>query len=614
MITSKLFTSHNQAVASRGFVLPLVLVGIIILMALIVGATMTDYHTRLQAVQNKSQTEAMLAAEAGYERAIFWMSQQSDILGAIQEGADSGNLDFGTSTCEYGIDFHGYIGARPVFRVVSTGTSGRPSFTKVVDVDVVQETSGWAMGKCQVPYTATTTGEVIFANGEIITMPLHINNLGDSPDDRDIYITGSPQFRRKVEMGESRKTSGGTDKYSGVMTCFQDGIAFDQPNVRITDTAAVQSKIERFRQSTLAAFRFEPNGVANVYTPSTANVEMTRLSAVQLEFYKVGTAGKVRITNNCTVLGYRRTSDSKTWDFNSVGSSFSKYYIYAYHFAPDYNYFPPVEVNIGDTYTTQSFGGYTSESGGQIYVNGNVIIGGCSTTDPNQIVKGKISVVATGNIWIADSIHVDGDHDANGMPVVDDPDTVVDEGNPNVLGLIAKGVVKVVDPGMSTWGSTNSPGPSPNYYPADANGTACSTKIGSTVYTGAGKNHYYVPIGNGASIFNPNRTLPHNTVVEAAITCGGGGWGAENVQRISGSTTYGGRKEYSAGVQDNIIVHGSIQEVLRGVVGIGGSPPDGYLKQYVIDLRLMSGILPGDIWFSGKYIPAPAGWHDHSPD
>ena len=64
---------------------------------------------------------------------------------------------------------------------------------------------------------------------------------------------------------------------------------------------------------------------------------------------------------------------------------------------------------------------------------------------------------------------------------------------------------------------------------------------------------------------------------------------------------------------DNLIVHGSITEVVRGVVGLP-SYNDGYLKDYTIDTRLMSGILPGDIWFSGKYIPAPAGWHDHSPN
>jgi hypothetical protein len=31
-----------------------------------------------------------------------------------------------------------------------------------------------------------------------------------------------------------------------------------------------------------------------------------------------------------------------------------------------------------------------------------------------------------------------------------------------------------------------------------------------------------------------------------------------------------------------------------------------------MDNRLTQGILPGDIWFSGKYIPAPDGWQDHS--
>ncbi len=64
-------------------------------MALIIGPTMTDYQVRLQAVKIKSQTEAMLAAEAGYESAIFWMSQQSDILGAIQQGSDNGSINFG---------------------------------------------------------------------------------------------------------------------------------------------------------------------------------------------------------------------------------------------------------------------------------------------------------------------------------------------------------------------------------------------------------------------------------------------------------------------------------------------------------------------------------------
>ncbi len=82
-----------------GFVLPLVLVAMVILMALVIGATMTSYSSRLQAVQTKAQTEAMLAAEAGYEQALFWMSQQTDLLGDIQAGDGEGTIDFGTGSC-----------------------------------------------------------------------------------------------------------------------------------------------------------------------------------------------------------------------------------------------------------------------------------------------------------------------------------------------------------------------------------------------------------------------------------------------------------------------------------------------------------------------------------
>jgi hypothetical protein len=137
--------------------------------------------------------------------------------------------------------------------------------------------------------------------------------------------------------------------------------------------------------------------------------------------------------------------------------------------------------------------------------------------------------------------------------------------NPNVLGLIAQGVIKVVDPGLA-----DSPASVSNYT--------------------------YRPIG---IVKSGKRYLPDPTVVEAAITVGGGGWGAENTPS---------RRVYS-GSQDDLYVRGSITEVVRGIVGHLGS--DGYIKHYYIDTRLMTGILPGDIWFSGKYIPAPAGWHDY---
>jgi hypothetical protein len=571
--------------ARNGYILPLVIVVMVILIMLAAGEMMSAYQSRLQAVNTKAQTESMLAAEAGYEKAIFWMSRQADILGAIQAGGGSGNLDFGTSSCRYQVGFREFMGHRPVFRVAVVGSSGRPVFGRSVDVDVVQEVTGWAMGACKIPTGASSTSNVYFADGEIIDMPVHINDQKDSPDNIDIFITGSPQFKRKVEMGESRKTSGGSDKYSSVMSRFQGGITFDQPYIRITDATAVDSKINRFRDSTKTEYKFTPSASANLGTG------VTRIPAVQLEFYVQAGVGKVRITNNCTVRGFQQTSDNRTKNFMIMPGSdpvtYQRYNIYAYHFvSPD----PNSAVDIEDTYVTQTFGSYTSDPGGQIYVNGNVVIGGDSVSDPNQVVKGKITVVATGNIWVADSIKVDDSggtlRDANGMPTAN---------NPNVLGLIAKGVVKVVDPGMSSYASGGT-----NGYPGPAPASVNDVNVTTT-------KHKYSPVCNGTPNSNV-RNLTDPLIVEAAITVGGGGWGAENVEKSYSGTTYGGRKEIT-GPTDNLIVRGSISEAIRGVVGVIGT--DGYVKRYYMDNRLSQGILPGDIWFSGKYIPAPAGWQDH---
>jgi hypothetical protein len=179
--------------------------------------------------------------------------------------------------------------------------------------------------------------------------------------------------------------------------------------------------------------------------------------------------------------------------------------------------------------------------------------------------------------------------------------------NPNVLGLIAQGVIKVVDPGMSSYGAIYGYPAAPSTFLYDL-----PSRVGvNDSVLGASHKHFYCPIGNRKAAGDANnvRCLPHDTVVEAAITVGGGGWGAENVATANPSSNPN-RKEYTSGTSDNLKVHGSITEVIRGVVGMP-SYNDGFLKEYTIDARLMSGILPGDIWFSGKYIPAPAGWHDH---
>ncbi len=557
------------------YALVLALAAALILALIGAGLLHICYGVRVRAARIKRETISMLAAEAGYEKAIFWMSQQSDVLSGLADPTSGafGTIAFENSHCYYEISLHDFIGARPIFRVISTGYSG--SASRVVDVYVVQEITGWDMGMCRIPSGTSSTEPVYFANGEVIDIKVHINNLHDSPDNRDIYITGSPQFLREVEMGESRYR-GTSDKYGGVMGLFDGGISFDQPDVKITDEDTVKSKIGRFRGFTASTFNFSddthkrPIGMADISNPVYFDA-----NAVQLEFFVDSEGGKVRITNNCTVRGY----PNGTRDYRIIPGSdplrFYKYNTYAYHYKPDNEFSVTYSIDdeADEIYVTQKFHSATgiieSEPGGQIFVEGNVVLGSAEF-DP-MVVKGKLTIVATGNIWIADSIIVDGV--PNNGPYVPDKD------NQNVLGLIAQGVVKVIDPGLANYNS-------PELSVSDANNPAIT--------------HSYVPVCNGSS--QTVRYLHDPMVVIAAVTVGGGGWGAENV---------GSRKE-SGGNQDDLVLIGSICEVVRGVVGIVGT--DGYIKKYTIDERLLEGVLPGNIWFGGKYIPAPAGWHDYRPD
>ncbi|UCE46717.1 MAG: hypothetical protein JSW47_13995, partial [Phycisphaerales bacterium] len=561
----------------KGSALVLVVLSLIILSTLGLGMLSAAYGVRHKAIKLKNEAVAMLAAEAGYEKAVFWMSQQQDLLSSLAEGREgtSGALSFEDGSCEYGIEFYSFVGSRPVYKIVSDGSSG--AFNRTVEVLMVQAISGWDMGMCRVPLDSRNTCPVYFANGEVIDMPLHINDLKDNPDNRDIHLFGDPEFMQATAMGESRNTDGGGDKYSDVMDSFDNGIYFDQPDSKITDEDSIQSKVDRFSDSTAVQYKFTPEATAPVPKSN---------AAVQLEFFVEGGVGKVRITNDCTVPGYQRNSDYKTYDYElnpdqSEVTEFRRYDIYSYHYMPE-----DAEANgqrfavpIEDTYVTQSFGGEESAPGGQIFIDGDVIIGGdMDMHNGDQLVKGNVTVVATGNIWIADSIQVDGAHQDDGTPDVE---------NPNILGLISQGVIKVVDPGMSEYtkgGINQYPGP-----PAEV------------------PNAEYVPIGRqdpGEEAEEYQRHLPDQMIVEAAMTVGGGGWGAENVRRGS----YGGRKE-DGGNQDSLILHGTITEAIRGVVGLIGG--DGYLKHYYFDGRVCEGILPGDIWLRGKFVPAPAGWSDY---
>ncbi len=553
-------------------VLVLVVISLVILMTLGLGLLTVSYGVRYQAIAAKNETVAMLAAEAGYEHAVYRMSQQPDMLTALssKKFKTTGDLSFDSSTCEYEISFYQFIGSRPIYQIESKGVCGL--FSRVVDVYVVQAVGGWDMGMCRVPGSSVSTEPVHYADEEIIDIPIHINNLRDSPDERDIYITGSPGFLDIVEMGESRHI-GGADKYALVMNLFDGGIYFDQPDNKVTDEDSVAEKVKRFEKNTKKEFQFKPKAKA-------ASLPYAQ-PAVQLEFFVEGGIGKVRITDDCTVRGFQQSQDNWTWDYRvksgTDGTQYERYPIYAYHVMPaDAQATGERQtVNVEDAYVSQDFDGVKSEPGGQIFVEGNVVIGGdLGIHDGGQLLKGKMTVVATGNIWIADSIKVDGTRGADGMPV---------NTNPNIIGLVSQGVIRVVDPGMSESGEI---GGKPDV-PSDCE---------------------YIPIGMTDNVSEPDsyeRHLPATMVIESALTIGGGGFGAENVRRDS----YGDRKESSGDLQDKLLVRGTLSEVLRGVVGLVGK--DGYLKHYYLDSRLLEGILPSDFWLRGKYVPAPAGWHDY---
>jgi len=194
----------------NGSTLLLVVVLLLILTSLGLGMLTVAYGVRHKAIKLKNEAVAMLAAEAGYEMAVFWMSQQQDMLSSLQQAVPgtTGSINIPGGDCNYQIKFFSFVGYRPVYKIISNGHSGM--FNRTVEVLVVQAMSGWDMGVCRVPTGMGSTSPVYFADGEIIDMPLHINDFEDNPDKRDIHIMGNPQFRQP------------TDKYASVMYVFDN--------------------------------------------------------------------------------------------------------------------------------------------------------------------------------------------------------------------------------------------------------------------------------------------------------------------------------------------------------------------------------------------------------
>lgn len=597
----------------RGFALVLAVAVVFILAILGFGLLTVAYGARLRVIMMKNEAIAKMTTEAGYEDAIWWMSGQDDLFNTLVPMEGRSQRDKGKEETvpvepyyrsvilaegryDFSVSFDHFIGTLPVYRIESTGYYGRIK-RKVVAL-IVQAVSGWDMGSCRVPSRFSAGAPINFTGSDVVDMPIHVNCYGE-PDDgeRDIHVSvgNEPVFAEPVSIGESRYAGASNDKYADIIALFKGGIYFNQPDSKITDRDSKEANVERFKETTLNKFSFsrmnrsEPRADTSINNPAPA---------VQLEFYLHGNGqGMVRITNHCTVRCFQG------WDYdykhNDVGSAVP-YNIYGYHYVDPENKQATADYKIKDTYVVQQVAVPNSRSrgrgednrdrvdivksdaGGQIYVEGNVIIGGEVRYNVGKgrweinigdrwydnKFKGQLMVVATGNIWIVSPQEYAGTQgltaEGFSVPVVN---------NPNVLGLFSQnGVVKIIDPGLSSSGTDVAPG-------------SYTYKTVGLLSTSATEEY--------------ERQLPDPMLVQAAITVGGGSWGAENVGQRSNTNTI---------ELDNLIVSGSITEAVRGVVGEG---QNGFKKYYYFDRRLLGGILPGDMWLQSKFLPIPGGWNDY---
>ena len=614
----------------NGSVLVLVSVVVFALTILGLGILTAAYGARLRATRLRYNTMAELVAEAGYEEAIRWMNQQPDVLSSMA-GGGRGSIGRGSGTISttrikktsspdrfvggsftYSISFDRFLGTQPVYEIVSEGYYGQ--FSRRVRAFVVQKVGGWDMGMCRIPSGNWSAERAYFTGEDIVETPIHINiedTAQDSSEDIYIWRRDRLRFSYRVSMGESRYTwwVDGQDKYSSLINLFKKGIYFDQSECNVTDPSgsgintSAMAKVGRFLRTTSSAFNFWP-----VAAPEVAPVDSAWVTApaVQLEFYVSGEgAGMVRITDNCTVC----CTSGAGYDFMLAAKQvnpYTLYPIYGYHYADSSGSanFPITSTYVRQQVSTPSGRVASADAGGQIFVKGNVIISGAVGIDSagNMVMagtrlysklRGRLMVVATGNIWIVSPIVYAGPQDPPEYEGGYLTKLVPSPQNTNALGLFSQfGVVKVIDPKLSLNVPPSSSG-NPNI---------------PEVYTDAeGAVLTYQPVGFQAAL--PSRLwdrqlqspqLPGpSMVVQAAITACGGGWGAENV---------GGRLNVNPNWKDNLIVAGSITESVQGKVS--DATGNGFRRCYYFDGRLLRGILPGDMWLQSKYVPTPGGWSD----
>jgi len=538
---------------NRGVVLAFAAMSLLVLATIGLGIMAVAYGYRHRAISVKDETIALAAAEAGYERARVWMSQQ-DSIGVLARGIEQkigpAALDSGGSyECTVSCAGERDIGSRTVYRIVSKGRYNRA--TKAIDVLVTQAIDGWASTHREIVSNNGTRAAPLNDANEI-GMQLHINESDDG--EPGMVIDGLSSFKRHVTTTESD-----TGQYDPYQSLFSKGISFNQPANFITDETVIQQRIVEFR--TIANRIYVP-----LMNPRVILDNPTRQHepAVQIEFDSSG----IRVANHCTVRCWGLTPTDWRIRPGSDGAAYEQYPVYGCHFGPDYEPDPITGPGV-------------------IFVYGNVIIGPRDRLFhiPGGVqrysVRGKFTVVAArrpdgkgGNIWIGDYIKA---YSATGR--LEDPPAAE---NPNVIALMAEGVVKVIDPRLQD---------DPLLLARDV---LSAGDLGICRPLG-------IPYGFG------ELALPNPLVIDAAIVSAGGGWGVEGVEEVLGW----GSHIYPGSGTGKIYVHGSITEPYRGLVCSRDNTRAFAHKYFFFDNRFFQGILPEQIWFSSAYVPVPGGWRDY---
>ncbi|GAI31727.1 unnamed protein product, partial [marine sediment metagenome] len=115
-----MFLKKKKHIKKRSYVLVLTVITMVILTILGLGLLTVSFGVRLHASRLKNEAIAMLAAEAGYEKAVFWMGQQQDMSYVMKSGGSySDSITFPNSRCDYTISMYAYLGSRPAYRIVS---------------------------------------------------------------------------------------------------------------------------------------------------------------------------------------------------------------------------------------------------------------------------------------------------------------------------------------------------------------------------------------------------------------------------------------------------------------------------------------------------------------